>query len=160
MALDYSLCIATGCSAARVARLVQEIAQAHDLIGSPNTLDGKGDTIALGMGIWVVDRRALAPSVYESPVVTEFGVAPPTVSVVFSVSKRKDTEAQEDAMVGVVAGVLTEVAGDAFLDSDYDTIWLLRRGDDLSLHEDELIWTTKRLLRIMQPFRRATFRVP
>lgn len=159
MALDYYLRIATDWSAAGVGRVVRETAESHGMIGSPNTLDGKGDTIALGMGIWVVASRPAS----EHSTSTMLGLAPSTVVVVFSVYKGgawEDTEAQEDAMVGIVAGVLAAVPGDAFLDSDYEVLWLVRRGDDLSLHEDDRVWTPRRLAMITQPFRRATIQIP
>ena len=63
-------------------------------------------------------------------------------------------------MVRLTARLLDRVDGDAVLEFQSETIWLLRRGGDLSLDEREDLWPPHRLAEITRPYRRATHAFP
>ncbi len=88
-------------------------------------------------------------------VITDLGFIP-TVLVVFRLSKENGATPQQDDMIRLVSGLLDRVPGDAVLHLDYEHIWLLRRGGDLSLSERSDIWPPHRLAALSQRYRRAT----
>jgi hypothetical protein len=88
-------------------------------------------------------------------VVTDLGITP-SVRVAFVFDKEADLAGQEDDVIKVVAGLLQQVPGDAVLLYHDEIIWLLRRGDDLSLNERNDLWPPRRLAVVSQPYRRAT----
>ena len=54
------------------------------------------------------------------------------------------------------AGLLARLRGDAVLQYHHEIVWLLRRGDDLSLNERDDLWPARRLTLMFHPYRRAT----
>lgn len=149
MALSYSLDIATTLPAEQVARRLPA------LPGDPEvTLGQLLDGVAVAEGTWVrVGRTEPRPwSVVES----DLGFTP-TVWVAFRLSKENDTARQLDDVVRRVVELLDEVPGDAVLHFDYEVVWLVRRGGELSLNDRDDIWTPTRLAAVgPRPHRRGT----
>ncbi|WP_432215891.1 SitI3 family protein [Streptomyces hygroscopicus] len=56
----------------------------------------------------------------------------------------------------MTSGLLGRVAGDAVLHFQFEAIWLLRRGGELSLSERDDLWLPQRLAVVTQTYRRAT----
>ncbi len=71
--------------------------------------------------------------------ITDLGFSP-TVSVVFRLDKQGEIADQQDDMIRLISGVLDRVPGDAVLHKDLEQIWLLRRGGDLSVSEQDDLW--------------------
>ena len=88
-------------------------------------------------------------------VITDLGFIP-TVLVVFRLSKENGATPQQDDMLRLVSGLLDRVSGDAVLHLDYEHIWLLRHGGDLSLNERDDLGTPHRLAALSQRYRRTT----
>ncbi|WP_394613699.1 SitI3 family protein [Lentzea sp. JNUCC 0626] len=149
MALSYSLDIATSLSADQVARRLPV------LPGDPEvTLGQLLQGVAVAEGTWL-RVGATEPSPW-SVVESDLGFAP-TVWVVFRLDKETDTARQLDDVVRRTIAVLDEVPGDAVLHFDYEVVWLLRRGGELSLNDRDDIWTPQRLAAVgSRPHRRGT----
>lgn len=77
-----------------------------------------------------------------------------TVTVIFRLRK-VNVAAQEDEMVRLTDGLLNGVPGDAVLHWQFETIWLLRRGNDLSVSEQADLWPPNRLATLTQPYSRT-----
>jgi hypothetical protein len=89
-------------------------------------------------------------------VVTDLGITP-TVRVAFRLNKFADLGAQQDDIVVLTLGLLDLVPGDAVLHRELETVWLLRRDGELSLHERDDLWTPERLAVVgSRPHRRGT----
>jgi hypothetical protein len=154
MAISYSLDLATPSPAAQVASELHDIARAFGLFDAsvtPGRVLDEG--VATGLGTWirVVEAR---PRPWNA-VITDLGFTP-TVWVVFRLGKENGATPQQDDMIRLVSGLLDRVPGDAVLHLDYEHIWLLRRGGDLSLSERSDIWPPHRLAALSQRYRRAT----
>jgi hypothetical protein len=165
VAIDYSLEIATGTPAARVAEELFRIAgtaggldrsvaaerEPEALITADRLLDG----VVLSGGLWV---RVLEPSTAPWHVlVTDLGMTA-TVRVAFRLNKFASLVAQQDDLVRLTLGLLDTVAGDAVLHRELETVWLLRRGGQVSLHERDDLWTSERLAMVgARPHRRSTW---
>ena len=158
MAVSYDLAMATRLSAAQVARELTGIARAIGVLDSsptPEAVCGEGVLTQRGTWIRVFEER---PRPWD-PVVADLGFSP-TVSVTFRLGKTEDVPEQQDDMVRLTARLLDRVDGDAVLEFQSETIWLLRRGGDLSLDERENLWPPHRLAEITRPYRRATHAFP
>ena len=154
MAISHGFSIATPMPAARVARELTDIGMGAGLFAAtvtPERLLGEGAVSGRGTWIRVVETR---PQPW-SPLVTDLGITP-TVLVAFRFDKEADLAGQEDDTVQLVVGLLDRVPGDAVLEYQHEIIWLLRRGDDLSLHERDDLWPPRRLAAVARPYRRAT----
>jgi hypothetical protein len=55
-----------------------------------------------------------------------------------------DVGPQLDQLAAIVATALATAAGDAVLHADFEEVWLLRRGDDLVLSDDDTRWPLPR----------------
>lgn len=154
MAISYSLDLATPLPAAQVARELCAIARVLGLFDAsvtPERVLNEGVATVLGTWIRVVEAR---PRPWNA-VITDLGFTP-TVWVAFRLGKRDELDHQQDDMIRLVSGLLDRVPGGAVLHLDYEHIWLLRRGGDLSLNERDDLWTPNRLAALSQPYRRAT----
>ena len=107
-----------------------------------------------GSGLWVSVLEA-NPWRWD-PVVQDLGFTP-TVRAAFRLDKVTDTIEQTDDPIGLVAGLLDRVPGDAVLHLGYEVIWLLRRKGDLSLNERDDLWQPQRLAAVQHPYRRVTY---
>jgi hypothetical protein len=140
--------------AARVAGEVHEAGRTVGLFDgavTPEQLLGEGAITRRHTWIRVSDAD---PRPWNA-VIVDLGFTP-TVTVVFRESQRTDMSAQDDDMVLLVSALLDRVPGDAVLHFQSEEIWLLRRGGELSLNEQEEIWPPQRLAAVHQPYRRAT----
>lgn len=154
MALSYSFSMAAPIPADRVARELTEAARAaglFDVLVTPELVLVEGAVTRRGMLTRVREER---PQPWN-PVVADLGFTP-TASVAFALDKESEIPDQQDDMVTMVSGLLDRVPGDAVLHFQYETIWLLRRDGDLTLHERDDLWPARRLALVAQPFRRAT----
>ncbi|MBA2694518.1 MAG: hypothetical protein H0U62_01390 [Actinobacteria bacterium] len=154
MAISYSLDLATPSPTAQVASELHDIARAIGLFDAsvtPERVLDEGVATVLGTWIRVVEAK---PRPWNA-VVTDLGFTP-TVWITFRLSKRDELDHQQDDMNRLVSGLLDRVPGDAVLHLDYEHIWLLRRGGDLSLNERDDLWTPNRLAALSQRYRRAT----
>lgn len=159
MAIEYTLKIATSWSAEAVAAEVLAAGQPAGIFGASETVRGllAGD-VGTRLGTWVrvmrLEEEAESRASWD-PVVNTFGFTP-TVSVLFRYNKFDDFDAQGDDMIRITSRLLERVPGDLILWMwESERIWLLRRGGDLSLNEQNM-WTPRRLAMITQPYRRAT----
>ena len=153
MAISYSLDLATPSPAAQVASELHDIARAFGLFDASVTPERVLEGVATGLGTWirVVEAR---PRPWNA-VITDLGFTP-TVWVAFRLGKDSEAGHQQDDMIRLVSGLLDRVPGDAVLHLDYEHIWLLRRGGDLSLSDRSDIWPPHRLAALSQRYRRAT----
>jgi hypothetical protein len=154
MALTYSLDIATPTPAAEVAGALHETGVLTGLFDdsvTPQRILDEGVATRFGTWLRVV---AAAPRPYH-PVVTDLGFVP-TVQLAFRLSKEDPIAQQQDDVVRLTLGVLGRVPGDAVLHRELETIWLLRRGGDLTISERDDIWPDRRLAILDQPVRRRT----
>ncbi len=153
MAISYDLDMATPLTAAQVARELYDAAQSIGLFDVSITAErvlNEGAVTGLGTWIRVYEPR---PQPWNS-VITDLGFTP-TASVAFRLNKEGDISHQQDDMIRLVSGLLDRVDGDAVLQG-LDNIWLLRRGDDLSVSERADLWPPHRLAALSRPYRRAT----
>ncbi|WP_410563073.1 SitI3 family protein [Amycolatopsis sp. cmx-4-61] len=150
MAISYDLEIATSSSLEQVARALLDVARPLELFEDSVTPEQVvRDGAATALRTWVrVYERSSAP---WSPLVTDFGITP-TVAIGFSIYKHDRIPEQQDDLVRLSAGLLAGIAGDAML-SGLDTIWLMRRGDQLIVNERDDIWSEHRLAALPQPYR-------
>ena len=155
MAISFSLNLATPSPVAQVARELHGVARNLGLLAASTTaddlLDDEGAVTVLGT--WIRVREA-KPRPWN-PVVNDLGFTP-TVSIAFRLGKRDELDHQQDDMIHMVSRLLDRVPGDAVLHLDFEHIWLLRRGGDLSLNERDDLWTPNRLAALSQRYRRAT----
>lgn len=156
MALDYHLEMATAVSAAEVAGALCEVARPLGLFGAQEIPERVlGDGVVSATGTWIrAGGQKPGPRPWD-PVISDLGITP-TVWVMFRLGKWHDCCDQQDAMIRLVDGLLGRVRGDAVLHFQSEQIWLLRRGDDLSLSEQDDIWPPRRLAAVTRPYRRAT----
>lgn len=153
MAISYSLEMATPLPAGQVARELNDVGHAAGLFDASVTPDlVLGEGAATERGTWIRVCDASLESWH--PVISDLGFTP-TVWVTFRF-KKQDMSSQDDDMVRLVSGLLERVPGDAVLHFQFESIWLLRRGTDLSLSEDDDLWPAHRLALVSQPYRRAT----
>jgi hypothetical protein len=154
MAISYSLDIATSVPATEVARALHGVGiAAHvfsDSVAAKEILD-EGATTRLGTWVKVVKA---APRPWH-PVITDLGFTP-TVSVAFRLDKEGRISDQQDDMIRMTSGLLSEVSGDAVLHQELETIWLLRRDDDVTVSGQEDLWPPPRLAILGPSARRVT----
>ncbi|MFK0288715.1 SitI3 family protein [Streptomyces sp. NPDC090499] len=153
MAISYSLEMATPLPAEQLGCELISVGKAAGLFDASVTPDlVLGEGAATERGTWTRVRDA-SPEPWH-PVITDLGFTP-TVSVTFRF-KKQDLSSQDDDMIRLVSGLLERVHGDAVLHFQFESIWLLRRGTDLSLSEDDDLWPSHRLALVFQPYVRAT----
>jgi hypothetical protein len=112
------------------------------------------DGVSTPSGTWI---RVLEPTVQPwDPLITDLGIRP-TVRVAFRLDRTTDLSGQADEIIRLVSQLLAKIPGDAVLQYLFETIWLLRRGNDLTLNEDDALWPAQRLTLLTQPYRRATY---
>lgn len=154
MAISHSFGIATPLPPARIAQELRDIGGGAGLLDAAVTsasLLGEGAVTVGGTYLRVVETR---PQPW-SPLVTDLRVTP-SVGVAFRLGKHADLARQEDDVVRLACGLLRRIPGDAVLQYHFETVWLLRRGGDLSLNERDDLWSPRRLGEVPEPFRRAT----
>ncbi|WP_327676157.1 SitI3 family protein [Kitasatospora sp. NBC_00458] len=138
MAVSHSLGLATASPVSDVAGVLARLGADRSWTAGQLV----GDGALTGRGTWVRVYGTRTQSWH--PVVTDLGISP-TVRVAFRLAKTDDLAGQEDDVVRLVAALLARVEGDAVLDFHHETVWLLRRGGELSLHEREDLWPPQRL---------------
>ena len=156
MAISHSLSLATSLSADQVALAVSEIAVGIGLLRAPVEPEWfLDDGVSTDSGTWI---RVLDPTVQPwDPLITDLGIRP-TVRVAFRLDKRTDLTRQADEIIRMVSELLAKIPGDAVLQYLFETIWLMRRRNDLSLNEDDDLWPAERLALLTQSYRRATYK--
>jgi hypothetical protein len=154
MAIDFDLETATHLPARQVTAELYDIGQALGLFDetvTPERILEEGVRTRSDMWVRVLDANPRP----QDPVTEDLGFSP-TVVVAFRLGKFTDMSAQQDDMIRLVSHLLDRVPGDAVLHFQYEYIWLLRRGGELSLNERSDIWPPHRLAAVHQPYRRAT----
>jgi hypothetical protein len=141
-----------------IARDIADLARSIDFfdasVTSERLLDEDGAFTRRDMWIRVLKAN---PRPYD-PLITDLGITP-TVRVAFRLDKTTSLSEQEDDIVHLGALLLDRVPGDAVLQYHCEIIWLLRRGDELTLNdrEENVMWPPHRLSHLRQPFGFTTF---
>ncbi|WP_035846714.1 SitI3 family protein [Kitasatospora azatica] len=155
MAISYNLDLVTPFTLPEVAQRLDEVARSLRLTDATATVDRLLDEGAVTLdGIWVrvVPRK---PIPWGNPLI-DGHVFTATASVVFRLDKTAHISGQQDSVVRLATGLLSQVPGDAVLHFDYEDVWLLRQDGELSLSERSDIWPTPRLATVPRPYRRQT----
>jgi hypothetical protein len=155
MAIDFDLEMATPLPGPQVAVELCDVARTFGLFDeavTPEQILEEGARTRSDLWVRVLD---VSPDP-RNPVAEDLGFIP-TVRVAFRLGKFTDMSAQQDDMIRIVSHLLDRVPGDAVLHFQYEYIWLLRRGGELSLNERSDIWPPQRLAAVRQPYRRATY---
>lgn len=153
MAISYSLALASSAPAGDVARELLAVGRTLGVVDASTTPKGVLDGTATGLGTWI---RVIQEKVRPRDMVADDLGFTPTVSVTFRLDKTGAVTDQQDDMIRLVSGLLERVPGDAVLHFDFEDIWLLRRGMELTLNERDDLWPPHRLAALSQPYRRAT----
>jgi hypothetical protein len=152
MSVTLNLDLATTSSAQSVAETLREVAIGTGELPPETTVAELLSGADTASGMWTCVNAVNPPS--WNSVRTDFGMDP-TVSVEFALGKSGDVEAQLDHIVRLVAGVLAEVAGDAVLHRDFESVLLLRQGATVRISDRDDEWPASRLAAIGQPYSRA-----
>ncbi|WP_405004777.1 SitI3 family protein [Kitasatospora purpeofusca] len=155
MALSYNFQIATLLTVPEVGRRILEAARGLGVLApaeSVGRLLGDGAVTVRGTWIRAVPAGRLP---WGDPLIGGAAFVP-TVSVAFRLDKVADISDQQDDMVRVVGGVLSAVPGDAALHLDFEDVWLVRLGGELTLSERSDVWPPGRLASVVLPFGRRT----
>ncbi|MFB8240503.1 SitI3 family protein [Kitasatospora purpeofusca] len=155
MALSYNFQIATLLTVPEAAQRILEVARGLGLL-APSEGVGRllGDGAVTVRGTWI--RVVAAGRFPWGDPLLGGAVFAPTVSVAFRLDKEADISEQQDDMVRVVGGVLSVVPGDAALHLDFEDVWLVRLGSELTLSERSDVWPAERLASVVLPFGRRT----
>lgn len=154
MAISYNLDMAAERTEVQVAHDLCDIAGTAGLFDASVTpelvLDDGAVTVR---GTWIrVGEEKPRP---WHPVITDLGFTP-TVWARFRLGRSNDPSDQQDDMIRMVSGLLDRIPGDAVLHFQFEVIWLLRRGSELSLNERDDLWPPHRLAAVSPIDRRAT----
>ncbi|MEU8506458.1 SitI3 family protein [Streptomyces brevispora] len=154
MSISYNFDMAVEQTASQVAHELCDIARTAGLFDESVTPELVLDDGALTTkGTWIcVGEQTPQP---WNPVITDLGFTP-TVWVRFQLARSSEHSDQEDDMVRLVSGLLDRTPGDAVLHFQFEVIWLLRRGSEVSLNERSDVWPPHRLAAVSQTFHRAT----
>lgn len=154
MTISYSLDMAAEHTAVQVAQELCDIARTAGLFDASITPELVLDEGAVtGRGTWIrVGEEKPQP---WHPVITDLGFTP-TVWVRFQLGRSNEPSEQQDDMIRLVSGLLDRTPGDAVLHFQFEVIWLLRRGSELSLNERDDLWPPHRLAAVSPVHRRAT----
>lgn len=103
---------------------------------------------------WMFFECGLQVRIHEIPVgdwtvAEDVGIEPRSV-VRFVLTKHKDLNAQQVNVLRVALCLLAAVPGDAVLLFNGETVWLLRRPDQLILHSQ--LWNEERLALVPGPY--------
>ena len=158
MAIGYTLEIDTSWSAAAVAAEVLALGRAAGIVSGSDGADALPADLETRSGTWVrVQPDAEKPEPWASwdPVATTFGLRS-TVSISFRLGKSDDLVPQDDDVIRLVTKLLDRVPGDLILwIPESDLVWLLRRGHQLVLSDQDDLWPPHRLNLVTQPYRRV-----
>ncbi|WP_123821462.1 SitI3 family protein [Kitasatospora cineracea] len=88
----------------------------------------------------------------------EFGI-PSKILIWLEPDKDEEFADQDEDVVVLVAGILEETSADVVLIHNYETVWLIRRGGELILHERPTLWPDRRLALIKGEYRRESLRL-
>lgn len=153
MSVSYNYDMATEKTALEVAWQLCDAARPLGLFDESVTPELLLDDGAVtGTGLWVCAGEE-RPQPWN-PVITDLGFTP-TASVRFQLGRSRGTSDQQTDMIRLVSGLLDRAPGDAVLHFQFEDIWLLRRGSELSLNEGDDLWPAHRLAAVAQPYRRA-----
>jgi len=157
MAIEYVLEL-TGADVDNVAHLLTRTATNAGLVdqagGEPN-VGGTGDWLDSGVFLRAV---ANPPLPFRDPIEKKLGIAP-TTSVLFRFTTADDPVRQTHDMVRLVSVLLTEIRGDAALLFNGDVVWLLRKGGQLTISNEDDFWEPDLQALLPQPFDRASLPV-
>ena len=156
MSISYSLGMATQATPLQVAGQLCDVARSVGLFDpriTPELVLEEGVVTTTGLWLRAGEEKPLP---WGHPVTADLGFTP-TVSVRFQLGRSSEPSGQQDDMIRLVSGLLGRDPGDAVLHFQFEVIWLLRRGGDLSLNERDDVWPPHRLAAVSQPYRRATF---
>jgi hypothetical protein len=157
MAISYDLDMATPMAASEVAGALCDVGRSVGLFGAAATAEAVlGDGVVTTGGTWIRAGEPRLDGMPRSwdPVVGDLGIMT-TVWAFFRLGKGSPLLDQQDDMIRLVDGLLRRVRGDAVLHFQSEQIWLLRRGGELSLSDDDAVWRPHRLAAVAQPYRRA-----
>jgi hypothetical protein len=59
-----------------------------------------------------------------------------------------EVDPQLDQLAAIAAAALASASGDAVLHADFEEVWLVRRGDELLLSDDDTRWPAPRAARL------------
>lgn len=155
MAIEYDLDFATRYSADEVATRLADIGRQTGILDPSVTgvrLVAEGAETRLGTWIRVIEPKPPQP---WNAIVNDLGIVP-TVDVGFRLGKENESSDQQDDMIRIVAPLLDRVDGDVVLHFQFEEVWLLRRGGELTLHKDDDLWRPARLAIVSQPYGRET----
>jgi hypothetical protein len=153
MAISYSFALATPVPAADVARELHAAGRLLGVLDASATPEDLLAGAATTLGTWVRVAEAKARS--WDPVRNDLGFTP-TVAVTARLDTDNDVGAQQDDLVRLVSGLLDRVPGDAVLHREFEDIWLLRRGGEVMVSEQDDLWPARRLAALSQRYRRVT----
>lgn len=154
MAISYSLALASPVPAEQVARDLHAVGRTLGVLDASTTPEKVLDGATTNLGTWV--RVTGAKARPWDPVSNDLGFVP-TVVVTFRLDKEGEVSHQQDDVVRLVSGLFEHVPGDAVLHREFEDIWLLRRGGELTLNEQDDLWPPHRQAALSQPYRRATY---
>jgi hypothetical protein len=155
MSISYNLDMETVEPVAQIARQLCDIARSTGLFNAsvtPETVLGEGAVTWRGMWFRVGEEK---PQPWH-PVISDLGFTP-MVWVRFQLAGSSEHRYQQDDMIRLASGLLDKVPGDAVLHFQFETIWLLRSGAELSLNERDDLWPPRRLAAVSQFYCRATY---
>lgn len=158
MALDIDYWLDTALPVGEVAGLVVDGLRAQG--GFPDAIardDLLGDGVSQAAGA-VCGLRAVEPSPLGE-VADDLGLRA-TARVWWRLAADGDERRQLDSVVGVVAQLLRDAAGDAALIYLDETVMLLRRGEELQVLDRDDLWPPARQALLPEPVQRARLAFP
>jgi hypothetical protein len=153
LAISYTLDLATPEPPAQVAAEIHWLALGIGLLLDSTPAARVLEGVVTASGTWLRVIAAPRPRPAD-PVVTSFGFRP-TVSALFRFDELSDPDLQGDDMIQLVSGLLTHVPGDLVLHREHEGVWLLRRGDDLTISDRDDLWPPHRVALLAHPHRRS-----
>jgi hypothetical protein len=153
LVLDLRFEVATRLSVEQVAVELRNVAQDHDIFAAEVIPEMIPAGVKTRSDMWVRVLDYLPPR-WGDGVAKALGFTP-TVIVPFRLGRSAYTLRQQDDVIRLVSGLLDRVPGDAVLLAEHHEIWLLRRGEEIFLNEDDTAWPERRLALMRQPYRRS-----
>lgn len=151
MAISRTLNIATSLPVTTVASELHQLALDIGLLVEPTSDAAILQGVVTASGTWL--QMVEATHSPRNPVTIRFGIEP-TILVTFEYDKFGDFELQANDLVQLVSGLLDRISGDLVLHSDYEIIWLVRVGDELTVNDRDDVWPVDRLALLKGPYDR------